>query len=70
MREYLVIYEPGTDGWSAYVPDLPGCVSTGPDRAGAEDGIREAIALHRDGLRDDGLPVPPPTTSARRVAAA
>lgn len=70
MSEYLVIYEPGADNWSAYVPDLPGCVSTGSDRADAEDGIREAVALHLEGLRAEGLHVPPPATRAGIVAAA
>ncbi len=69
MTEYLVIYEHDADGWSAYVPDLPGCVSTGDDRAGVEDGIREAIALHLEGLRGEGHEVPEATTSAGVVAA-
>lgn len=70
MSEYLVVYEPGGDGWSVYVPDLPGCVSTGADQADAEAGIREAISLHLEGLRAEGLQIPPPATSAGIVAAA
>ncbi|MBA2349441.1 MAG: type II toxin-antitoxin system HicB family antitoxin [Solirubrobacterales bacterium] len=70
MSEYLVIYEPGSDGWSAYVPDLPGCVSTGTDRLDAEAGIREAISLHLEGLRAEGLHVPSPSTTSGVVTAA
>lgn len=69
MTEYLAIYEYDADGWSAYVPDLPGCVSTGSDRAEVEANVREAVALHLDGLRAEGLDVPAPTTSAGVVAA-
>lgn len=69
MAEYLAIYEPGADGWSVYVPDLPGCVSTGDTRDEAEVGIREAVALHVAGLRAEGLPVPAPSTLAGVVAA-
>ncbi len=70
MSEYLAIYEPDSDGWSAYVPDVPGCVRAGADRAGVEDGIREAISLPLEGQRAEGLHVPPPVTSAGIVAAA
>ena len=71
MREYLVIYEPGEDGgWSAYAPDLPGLGIVGKSRAEAEQLIREGIALHIAGLREDGLPIPKPTTIAERVSVA
>ena len=69
MTEYLAIYEHDADGWSAYVPDLPGCVSTGRDQPEVEANVREAVALHLDGLRAEGLKVPEPTTSAGLVAA-
>ena len=69
MTQYLVIYEHDVEGWSAYVPDLPGCVSVGEDQADAERNIREAIALHLVGLRADGMHVPPATTSAGIVTA-
>ena len=69
MTEYLVIYESAPDGWSAYVPDLPGCVSTGEDRPRVEAGIREAIDLHLEGLRAEGITVPSATTTAGVVAA-
>lgn len=68
MTDYLAIYE-HDDGWSAYVPDLPGCVSTGATREACEAGIREAVALHLEGLRAEGMDVPEPSTVAGRVAA-
>jgi len=46
VTEYLVVIEGGGDSWSAYVPDLPGCVSAGVSREEVEQLIREAIALH------------------------
>lgn len=69
VREYLAIYEHDADGWSVYVPDLPGCVSTGETREDAEAGIREAVALHLEGLRAEGLTVPTPSTVAGVVLA-
>lgn len=69
MTEYLAIYEHDGDGWSVYVPDLPGCVSTGETREEAEAGIREAVALHLEGLQAEGLPVPGASTVAGVVAA-
>ena len=68
MTEYLATYEHDKDGWSVYVPDLPGCASTGVTREDAETGIREAVVLHLEGLRAEGLPVPPPSTVAGVVA--
>ena len=64
---YAVVIEQGARNYSAYVPDLPGCVSVGdtPDEVKAE--IREAIALHLEGMREDGLPIPKPTSSAEYV---
>jgi predicted RNase H-like HicB family nuclease len=54
-----IVIEKAEDNYSAYVPDLPGCVATGATIEGAESGIREAIVFHLEGLREDGLPVPP-----------
>ncbi|MCG3179378.1 MAG: hypothetical protein BIFFINMI_01713 [Phycisphaerae bacterium] len=69
-RQYLVIVEPGADGsFSAYVPDLPGCVSCGDSREEVRRLIREAIAFHIEGLKEDGLPVPEPTSRADYVDA-
>lgn len=70
MKEYLVIFEWAGKNYSAYVPDLPGCVSTGATLDDAEGNIREAIGLYIDTLRADGAPVPEPTTKARPVTVA
>ena len=69
MTEYLAIYEHDADGWSAYVPDLPGCVAAGSTRSEVDQNIRAAVALHVEGLRASGIPAPPPSTSAGVVAA-
>ena len=55
---YAVVIEKSKAGYSAYVPDLPGCVATGPSVAEAENAIRDAIQFHIAGLRQDGIPVP------------
>ena len=55
---YAIVIEKADSNYSAYVPDLPGCVATGATVAELEYEIREAIAFHLEGLRDDGLPVP------------
>lgn len=68
--QYTVIIEPADDGtFSVYVPDLPGCVSTGRTPAEAIDSIREAIAGHVQVLRDLGEPIPPPRSTSQVVAA-
>jgi predicted RNase H-like HicB family nuclease len=59
---YAVIIEKAESNFSAYVPDLPGCVATGASLEDTESNIREAIALHVQGMREDGLSVPMPTT--------
>lgn len=55
---YAIVIEPVDSGFSAYVPDLPGCVATGETVERVEASIRDAIAFHLDGLREDGLPIP------------
>lgn len=57
---YAVVIEKADGNYSAYVPDLPGCVSTGQTREEVSTNIREAIRFHLDGLREDGLPIPDP----------
>ena len=64
---YAVVIEQAEGNYSAYVPDLPGCVATGDSVAAVEVEIREAIRFHIDGLREDGLPVPQPTSLAEYV---
>jgi len=58
MRKYLVIFEKAANNYSAYSPDLPGCVATGATREEVEKNIREAISFHIEGLLADGLPLP------------
>ena len=53
----------------AYVPDLPGCMATGKTREDTTRVMRDAIAFHRQGLREDGLPIPEPTTRAESIEA-
>lgn len=66
---YAVVIESARDSYSAYVPDLPGCVATGPTVAAVHDEIRRAIPFHFDGLRADGLPVSAPSSIAEYVEA-
>lgn len=70
QMEYVVIVERGENSFGAYVPDLPGCVAVGETRSEVLQLIREAIAFHLQGLREDGLPVPPPTSSIETVQVA
>ncbi len=70
MKEYAVIYEAGLNNGSAYVPDLPGCVSTVKTRADVERNIQEAIELHIEGMLADGEPVPEPSSVAGSVRVA
>ncbi len=64
MNRYLIIIEPTSTGYSAYSPDLPGCVSTGTTRPQVLENMRDAIQFHLDGLREDGQPVPEPAVEA------
>jgi predicted RNase H-like HicB family nuclease len=64
---YAVVIEKAEGNYSAYVPDLPGCVATGATVAEVEREIAEAIAFHLDGMREDGLPIPAPTSTVEYV---
>lgn len=64
---YAIVIERTASNFSAYVPDLPGCVATGDTEAQVESMIREAIELHVEGLRDDGLDVPAPSSKVEYV---
>jgi predicted RNase H-like HicB family nuclease len=66
---YAVVIEKAGINYSAYVPDLPGCVATGATMPEVEERIREAIRFHIDGLREDRLPVPEPSARAEYVEA-
>ena len=70
MTEYTVIYERGPNNWSAYVPDLPGCIATGKTRGELETLIREAIEFHIEGMRQHGESVPEPSVEAGIVGVA
>ncbi len=61
---YTVIYEKGATSWGAYVPDLPGVISVGHSREEVERSIQEAIEFHIEGMRDEGLAIPPPSSFA------
>lgn len=69
MMRYAVVIEKADGNYSAYVPDLPGCVATGDTVELVEAEIRDAIRFHIDGLKADGLPVPAPTSIADYVEA-
>lgn len=70
MTGYAVVIEGDQDGYSAYVPDLPGCVAAGATVDEVESLIRAAIELHLDSLRAHGDPVPPPSAVATTVVVA
>ena len=65
--KYLVVVEASATGFSAYSPDLPGCVATAGTRQEVEDEMAKAIAFHIDGLRADGIELPEPRTSSLYV---
>ena len=65
--KYVVVYEETPTGYSAYVPDLTGCVAAGETRQETEGLIREAIAFHLEGLREFGEPIPEPGTWTETV---
>jgi predicted RNase H-like HicB family nuclease len=67
MTRYMVVVERGETSWGAHVPDLPGCVVVGESRDEVLRLIREAITFHIDGLKQDGLPVPTPSSEGEFV---
>src|SRR5262245_24818318 len=64
---YAIVIEKAENNYSAYVPDLPGCIATGATIEETETLIREAIELHLTGLREDGLPIPQPSSQVEYV---
>jgi predicted RNase H-like HicB family nuclease len=66
---YAIVIEKAAGNYSAYAPDLPGCVATGPTVEAVQQEIREAVRFHIAGLREDGLPVPAATSIADYVEA-
>ena len=67
---YVMIIEKGEMNYSAYLPDLPGCIATGKTVKEVKERMGQAIDLHLRGLREDGLPIPEPTSMADYVEAA
>jgi len=67
MYRFLIVIERANGNYSAYSPDLEGCVATGETYEEAEQNMYEAIEMHIDGLLEDGIPVPEPTTTAEFV---
>jgi predicted RNase H-like HicB family nuclease len=62
MKRYAIVVEKAKSNYAAYVPDLPGCVATGKTVKETERRLREAIEIHVEGMREDGLPVPEPSS--------
>jgi predicted RNase H-like HicB family nuclease len=66
-QRYAVIFEQAESNWAAYVPDLPGCITTGKTLEETERNTREAIQGHLQALREFGEPVPRPTSLAKEI---
>jgi predicted RNase H-like HicB family nuclease len=62
MKRYAVVFEKAENNWGAYVPDLPGCVTTGKTLEETKRNIHEAIELHLESMREVGEPIPDPST--------
>lgn len=69
MMRYAIVIEKANANYSAYVPDLPGCIAAGPTVAAVEQEIRDAIRFHIEGLKADGQPIPEPTSIAEYIEA-
>jgi predicted RNase H-like HicB family nuclease len=67
MKRYAIVIEKAPTNYAAYVPDLPGCVATGATVEETERLLREAIELHVEGMREDGLPIPEPSSQVEYV---
>ncbi|MEW4570448.1 type II toxin-antitoxin system HicB family antitoxin [Tautonia sp. JC769] len=67
MRRFAIVIERADSNYAAYVPDLPGCVATGETAEEAERLLREAIELHVEGMREDGVPIPEPSSTVEYV---
>jgi predicted RNase H-like HicB family nuclease len=64
MMKYTVIFEKGPASWGAYIPDLPGVIVVGDSRDEVERLIREAVEFHLEGMREEGISIPPPSSFA------
>ena len=67
MKKYLIVFEKTAKNFSAYLPDLPGCIATGKTRSAVEKNIRAAVELHLQGMREDGESLPEPTSYTELV---
>ena len=67
MKKYLIVFEKTKTGYSAYSPDIPGCVATGKSKNLAEKNIYEAIQFHLEGLQSEGLRLPQNTTESEML---
>ncbi|HZR03789.1 MAG TPA: type II toxin-antitoxin system HicB family antitoxin [Burkholderiales bacterium] len=67
---YAIVIEKAENNYSAYVPDLPGCIATGATVEEVETEIREAIEFHIEGMREDGVPIPPPQSKVEYIEVA
>lgn len=70
MKTFLVVFEKGQGNWSAYVPDLPGCVGASESREELEQLMNEAVLLHIEDLTARGLPIPEPSSEPGKVVVA
>lgn len=68
MKRYAVVFEKAEHNWAAYVPDLPGCISTGKTLEDTKRNIREAIELHLEAMREVGETLPEPSTEVEFVS--
>jgi predicted RNase H-like HicB family nuclease len=67
VMKYAAVFEKAGNNYSGYVPDLPGCISTGRSLSEIESNMREAIAVHLEGMREDGMMPPHPTTHVAEI---
>jgi predicted RNase H-like HicB family nuclease len=67
---YAIVIEKDVSNYAAYVPDLPGCIATGDTLEETEQNIREAIMFHLEGLREEGLPIPQPSSKVEYIEVA
>jgi len=67
--KYLIVIEKTPNNLSAFSPDLPGCVATGATKTEIEERMRDAIRMHLEGMREDGLPIPEPSSIAEYIEA-
>lgn len=68
--KYAVVIERADSNFSAYVPDLPGCIATGSTIEQVESDLREAIKIHLEGMKEDGLSAPTPSSSVEYIEVA